>query len=110
MIILSENKTLLDDFLGETFNKISHENLSLFAFIYTLYIARLGTGGEEGNYYDVKIYNKWFDVDFKVTIKTKMSLEQMEEFKNVFGFDIYKSISEFKDAGIIEEGVDLNFG
>ena len=42
---MTQDETLLDQFLGETFSKLSHENLSLFAFIWTMYIARLGTGG-----------------------------------------------------------------
>lgn len=101
-------KTLLDEFIGETFSKISHENLSLFAFIWTTYFARIGTGGEEGNYYQFEIGNGWFDVDFKVTIKRKMTSIEMEEFKKVWGFDVKKAISEFQEAGLVEG--DVNFG
>ena len=91
-------KTLLDDFIGETFSKISYENLSLFAFMWTLYIARLGTDGDIGNFYSVKMGNKWYSVDFKVTIKEKMTDEEMESLKEVFGFDFEKALNEFKDV------------
>lgn len=99
-------KTVLDDFIGETFSKISHENLSLFAFIWTLYIARLGTGGDVGNFYSVELYNKWYTVDFKVTIKEKMTGDEMKALKEIYGFDFEKAIKEFKDAGLIDGDVE----
>lgn len=99
-------KTLFDDFIGETFSKISHENLSLFAFIWTLYIARLGTGGDVGNFYSVELGNKWYTVDFKVTIKEKMSNEEMKILMNLYGFDFEKALKEFRDAGLIDGDVE----
>lgn len=99
-------KTLFDDFIGETFSKISHENLSLFAFMWTLYIARLGTGGDVGNFYSVELGNKWYTVDFKVTIKEKMSNEEMKILMNLYGFDFEKALKEFRDAGLIDGDVE----
>ena len=99
-------KTVLDDFIGETFSKISHENLSLFAFIWTLYIARLGTGGDVGNFYSVELDNKWYTVDFKVTIKDMMTGDEIKALKEIYGFDFEKAIKEFKDAGLIDGDVE----
>ncbi|MCR5027020.1 MAG: hypothetical protein K6A34_06235 [Methanobrevibacter sp.] len=98
-------KTLFDDFIGETFSKISHENLSLFSFIWTLYIARLSTGGDVDNFYSLEMGNKWYTVDLKVTIKEKMTIEEMKKMKEIYGFDFEKAIKEFKDAGIINGDV-----
>ena len=97
------SETLLDDFIGETFSKISHENLSLFAFIWTMYIARLGTGGKEGNFYKVDMGNKYYLAELKVTIKNEITDKEIEELKNVFGFDIDKAIKQFQEAGLIEK-------
>ena len=100
---MTQDKTLIDQFIGETFTKISHENLSLFAFIWTMYIARLGTGGSKGNYYKFDIGNGFYNAEIKVTIKRKMTAKEREDFKNVWGFDIDKAIKEFQDAGLIEK-------
>ena len=100
---MTQDETLLDQFLGETFSKLSHENLSLFAFIWTMYIARLGTGGGKGNFYKFDIGNGFYNAEIKVTIKRKMTAKEREDFKNVWGFDIDKAIKEFQDAGLIEK-------
>ena len=97
-----DDKKLIDYFIGDTFNKISHENLSLFAFIWTMYIARLGTGGVKDNFYEIGIQNGWFEVDMKVTIKKVMTSEEMKDFEEAWGWDIEKAIEEFKNVGIIE--------
>lgn len=102
---MNQDKTLIDQFIGETFSKISHENLSLFAFIWTMYIARLGTGGSKGNFYKFDIGNAFYSAELKVTIKRKMTGKECEDFKTVWGFDIEKAIKEFQDAGLIENEV-----
>ena len=96
-------ETLLNQFIGETFSKLSKEDLSLFSFMWTLYIARLGTGGDVGNYYSVEMGNRWYNIDFKITIKEKMTEEQMEALEEMYGFDFKKAVERFKEAGIIED-------
>ena len=103
---MTPDETLLDQFLGETFSKLSHENLSLFAFIWTMYIARLGTGGSKGNFYKFDICNMFYTAEIKVTIKRKMTAKEREDFKTVWGFDIDKAIKEFQDAGLIEKELE----
>jgi len=96
----------VDDFIGEAFNKISHKNLSLFAFIWTMYIARLSTGGKEGNFYKVDMGNTYYSVELKVTIKKEISDDEKEAFKHIFDFDIDEAIKQFQEAGLIEKELE----
>lgn len=98
----NENETIFDALIGEPLNRISHENLSLFAFIWTLYLARISIGGDKGNFYKIEFGNSYYTTEMKVTINRKPSEEEMNIFKESFGFDVEKAIKEFQDAGLIE--------
>ena len=90
---------LIDEYL----NSISHENLSLFAFLWTVYFARLGTGGVKDNFYEIQLYNSFFTTDIIVTINKEPTKEEINYLKDVLDFDVGKALKEFEYAGLIHK-------
>ena len=56
-------------------------NMSLYHFCWTLFVERIRHGGIKGNYYDLDMSNKFFDVDFKLTIKRISTAKEKEDMK-----------------------------
>ena len=68
-------------------------NMSLWHFCWVLFAERIRNRGIKGNYYDLKMDNKFFDIDFKLTIKRVPTFKEKQDLKEV-GIDFDRIIEE----------------
>lgn len=80
--------------LDKVFSLLSR-NVSLYHFCWMLFAQRILKRGIKGNYYDLKMGNKFFDVDFKLTIKRIPTAKDKEEMKEA-GIDFDKIMEALK--------------
>lgn len=71
-------------------------NVTMFHFFWILLMSRINSGGVIGNWIKVKMGNKFFDVEIKLTIKRKPTSQDKEELKKHLGIDLDKIAEELK--------------